>query len=246
MTAEKLMRNTLLAWYAANDKEKWLDKSGDWKTRTFNTIDLTKSYLASTRKGIVLDAKVGPSEHLIKYIAKPSVGVDCAFIKYFVSYSRGGKTAGVPENQLIGTFNSDDAMRKEYADKFASKMLVAESSEENWGKMEANNGLFNQLTSYHGQGWTAADPHIDTATTLPAGVDAADVAEIGGTSKGPFRVYKKASDQTNQSVGQTTEEEIKNLCKDTVSRLLKKVAGKYFNGDCGDKKCFAKATALIE
>ncbi len=58
-------------------------------------VDLTKSYLGGTQRGIVLDMKVGPSVHLQDYAE--------SFSHKLISYTRGRNTAGsLPENQSIG------------------------------------------------------------------------------------------------------------------------------------------------
>lgn len=189
----------------------------------FNMVDLTKSYLGGTQRGIVLDMKVGPSIHLQDYAA--------SFDSKLVSYTRGGNTSGeLPENQCIGTMQETEDLRKCYAQRFNNKVrgLAEESPEEAW---------FNQITGYHGRSYKQIKTWLDVATKIPSGKAATtnefSVSEPGIPGHGPFRVFKRASDQTNKNAGKTKPAEVKSLANDVLEKEL--------SGCGGDQAFFGKA-----
>ncbi|MPY24366.1 hypothetical protein [Shewanella sp. YLB-07] len=176
----------------------------------FNMVDLTKSYLGGTQRGIVLDMKVGPSIHLQDYAA--------SFDSHLVSYTRGGNTVeGLPENQCIGTMQGSEALRKCYAQRFNSKVkrLAEEDPKDPW---------FNQITGYHGLSYKQTKTWLDVALKTPSGLvattDEFSVSEPGVSGHGPFRVFKRASDQTNKNAGKTKPMEVKSLADDVLMKEL--------------------------
>ena len=189
----------------------------------FNMVDLTKSYLGGTQRGIVLDMKVGPSIHLQDYAE--------SFGSNLISYTRGGNTSGeLPENQCIGTMQETEDLRKCYALRFNTKVkvLAEESPNDPW---------FNQITGYHGRSYKQIKTWLDVATKIPSGKAATtnefSVSEPGIPGHGPFRVFKRASDQTNKNAGKTKPMEVKNLANDVLAKEL--------SGCGGDQAFFDKA-----
>jgi hypothetical protein len=188
-------RELLLAWLESADALKAASKLE--LESIYNVVDLTKSYIGGSRPGIVLDTKVGPSQWLSEYEAK--------FYEKFISYTRAGKTMGdKPENQCIGTMNDD--RRADYAAKF-EKIIEAKFEDMKSGLVKS---WFNLITGYHGDAAKAAK-YLDVATKDPNGnpvppdvlnhpkLDKHAVSEPGNLSHGPFRVFKPAHSQTNQS-----------------------------------------------
>jgi Domain of unknown function (DUF4157) len=180
----------------------------------YNMVDVTKSYIGGTRRGIVLDMKVGPSEHLPKY-AK-------SFSEKFISYSRGGKTMSV-ENQSMGTMQESEELRSLYAKKFNARIEtgIAElmpKPAESW---------FNLITGYH-QGLfidgRTAKKTLDVATKSPTGeaLEPGDykVSEPIKLGQGPFRVFKAASEQTNSGKVVTTPEHVRILAAEVWKKQL--------------------------
>jgi hypothetical protein len=200
-------RALLKGWIQATNKKKPSDIDP-----IYNMVDLTKSYIGGTRQGIVLDLKVGPSPHLDAY--------ENAFGRKFVSYTRGGNTAGGPENQCIGTMEKADTIRSQYAAGFEKRVTT------NLDGLRTNpNGKhYNLITGYHGFGFNAT-PNIDVATKTPegkpVGQDEYVVGEIREQGHGPFRVFKAAADQTNKATGKTTPEEVVALCQQVWEKELK-------------------------
>jgi hypothetical protein len=207
-------REVLTAWIAATNGAKPPEPNKD-KSHLYNMIDITKSYIGGTRKGIVLDTKVGPSPHLGAYLA--------VFDQKFVSYSRGRNTAGRPENQCIGTGN--DGLRTKYAAKFDEKIRgVLESY-----KTQPTGAWFNALTGFHGDGFKAAAPNIDVAEMAPGGGDVGNqyvVTEPGGPSHGPFRVFKHKNDQSNTGVSFTRPQDVAALMQQVYTQELSTFEGR--------------------
>jgi Domain of unknown function (DUF4157) len=180
----------------------------------YNMVDITKSYIGGTRRGIVLDMKVGPSEHLPKY-AK-------SFNEKFISYSRGGKTMSV-ENQSMGTMQESDELRKLYATKFNARIKMGMTE-----LMSTPTGThFNLITGYH-QGLfidpRTAGKTLDVATKSPTGEalkpEEYSVMEPTTSGAGPFRVFKAASEQTNSGKVATTPQHIRNMADEVLKKQL--------------------------
>ena len=172
-------------------------------------VDLTKSYIGGTQQGIVLDMKVGPSVHLEDYAA--------SFNRKLISYTRGGNTAEIPENQSIGTMQETAELRKSYAEKFNAKVKgLAEA--------DPNAAWFNQITGYHGRSYQQTKQWLDVATKAPSGKAARPgefaVSAPGVGGQGPFRVFKRASDQSNKSGAKTTPEEVQKLAAEVWEKEL--------------------------
>jgi hypothetical protein len=191
-------RELLKAWLAAAGNAP---PGGDG---IYNMVDVTKSYIGGTRRGIVLDLKVGPSSHVAAYQA--------CFDSKFVSYTRGGNTAGdMPENQCIGTMQAANTQRDKYANSFEANLNMNFEGLRD----KPNNKWFDLITGFHGRAYKKTS-FIDVATKDPGGGAVGneyEVQEIGDPSHGPFRVFKKASDQSNKSTGETTPQEVKQLCQ---------------------------------
>jgi hypothetical protein len=192
----------------------WLDAAKATPPRAvcdhvFNVVDLSKSYICSTQLGIVLDLKVGPSPHVAAY-------QDC-LEKKFVSYTRADQTATSPENQCMGTMTA--AVRDKYAKRFeqvvTAKFLDVDPFPTN--KSTPTAAHFDKITGWHGKSATVAQ-FVDTAKLGPNGgappkgtgnLSIYRVDEIGGSGHGPFRVFKRAKDQTNKpSSVPTTKEDV--------------------------------------
>jgi hypothetical protein len=202
-------RALLKGWIEATEKKKPSDTDP-----IYNMVDLTKSYIGGTRRGIVLDLKVGPSPHLAAY--------EEAFGRKFVSYTRGGNTVG-PENQCIGTMEEADTIRGKYAATFEDKVTANLDGERGLRTTPAERH-FGLITVFHGHGFNAAMPNIDVATQAPGGGAIGDqyvVEEIRRPGHGPFRVFKAAEDQTNKSSGKTKPEEVVALCQQVWDNELK-------------------------
>lgn len=175
-------------------------------------VDLTKSYLGATQKGIVLDMKVGPSPHLQAYTE--------SFKDNLVSYTRGGNTAELPENQAIGTMQESDVLRSKYAENFNNKIKIFVSE----GTPNHNDAWFNKLTGYHGKSYSQSKQWIDVATKTPNKEPIEKnypVNEPGSVGHGPFRVYKHPSDQTNKGMTLTKPADVYSLSQDTLNKELK-------------------------
>jgi len=205
-------RTLLKTWFKA------VPKNGEKPQREhiYNMVDLTKSYLGGTRLGIVLDLKVGPSKHLSHYKS--------CFEERFISYSRGGKAA-IVENQCMGTMQITNELRLKYAKSF--DLEIKKNLE---GLNNHNGSWFNLITGFHGRAFQATNAGIDVVKEAPSkkiNLVQLDVFEIGAKNCGPFRVFKKASDQTNQApnAGGTTKNQVKFLCQDVWKHELKNSGG---------------------
>lgn len=182
----------------------WLDAAKDApparvNEHVFNVVDLAKSYICSTQVGIVMDLKVGPSPHLAAY-------QDC-LDKKFVSYTRGGQTATLPENQCMGTMAT--GVRDNYAKKLELTVTAKTKDLDPYPgyKSSPTESHFNQITSWHGKSANHVK-FVDTAQLGPdgaappkgkGGLSVYQVREIAGEmGHGPFRVFKRAKDQTNK------------------------------------------------
>lgn len=215
-TKEKMgdARDILIKWIESA-KETVTSKEAIKTNHRFNMVDMTKSYIGATQRGIVLDLKVGPSEHLEDYM-------EC-FRTKFISYSRGGKACAGVENQSMGTMQENDELRQIYANKFCNalkaKWELIGGSKENWTE-NPNENFFGTLTSIHGTAFGTGKGMLgmkgmDVATKVPPGKEGQDlsVSEPGALGQGPFRVFKAAGDQT-------WEEHTKSITRSRVVKLL--------------------------
>lgn len=196
-----------------------IPKDGPSKEHIFNMVDVTKSYLGGTQHGLTMDMKVGPSPHLQAYAD--------SFSNQLVSYTRGGNTAGVPENQLIGTMQESNELRSVYADKFNAKIKGFTSE----GTPAHDDAWFNTITGYHGRSYQQSKNWIDVATKTPTKDEIGDkypVNEPGNIGHGPFRVYKHASDQSNKNAPLTKPEDVHALSQGTLKELKEVGANEHY------------------
>jgi hypothetical protein len=194
-------RRIMWAWYRAAENAEAT------KELIYNMVDITKSYIAGTRIGIVLDLKIGPSEHLARCEA---AGI---FEDYFVSYVRGASTTpGAPENQCMGTMQVVPAIRTIYACRFEKALTAFGHHNERAGK--PNDKHLDWLTSLHAKGWAELQRSgkkaldvTDSKAMATKGLTDMTVKEIDEeTNFGPFRVFKLKADQSNTSLASTTPE----------------------------------------
>jgi hypothetical protein len=193
----------------------------------YNLIDVAKSYIGGTRQGIVMDLKVGPSPHISAYVD--------VFSTRFISYSRGApgsNTAdGSPENQCMGTMQAGETLRGKYAKVFESSIAKNFEVVEEAGNKTKRTGMkpqfdhkwFDTITGYHIRACTLGTNFLDVSRRTPTDQVIKDikgkteqryeVEEIGGKSNGPFRVFKRADDQSNKGGKKTTPEEQKDLAR---------------------------------
>ncbi|WP_144395261.1 hypothetical protein [Pleionea sediminis] len=198
---------------------RWIDaipEQGITREHIFNIVDLTKSYLGGTKRGIVLDMKVGPSVHLQDYAA--------SFNDQLISYTRGGNTPELPENQSIGTMQKSDSLRVEYALAFNERI-------KNLADADFNKPWFNHITGYHGQSYQQSN-WLDVATKKPDGQinkDDYKVSEPGEFGKGPFRIYKAASDQTNKPNSvKTKPQDVLDISIEALNEMMQSGGDQYF------------------
>lgn len=221
------VRELLTAWFdAAKLAPPSIKDEAVGKPFIFNVGDASKGFICSTQLGIVMDLKVGPSAHLAEYLP--------LLTNKFVSYTRGGKAP--IENQCMGTMNA--GLRDAYAGGFdaACANAAVEGAFENY-KSTPTTSHFNTITRWHQQGAIKAK-WVDTAKFGPNGgvpekvkqggqqVSKYMVREIGGNGHGPFRVFKKASDQSNNPSGSpTTPKDVRALADwvwaNELDKLLK-------------------------
>ena len=153
-----------------------------------------------------------------------------------ISYTRGRNTAGgLPENQSIGTMQDSEELRKLYAEKFNSKVRAL-------ANVSHDNAWFNELTGYHSRSYDQTRRWLDVATKSPSGAVATgaayEVSEPGATSRGPFRVFKHAGDQSNRAGPKPSPSIVRNLAKDVWEGELS-VSG-------GDDAFIRKAEAAMK
>lgn len=201
------VREVLAAWFDTR-MPAW---SEGGQLLTFNTVDLCKSFLAATQRGIVMDLKIGPSPHIKRYVDTGIFGA--SFI--------GCKRVGTIENQLMGSMNEDDADRATYGEGFETalfaKRIVSEVKGSPFGEW------FPQATAAHNRAMGAGK------FSLPEGLRGSwfDIGKYGkkahgtrlnihdadfvGIAKeedfGPVRIFKREDDQTNKFGGKRTSEE---------------------------------------
>lgn len=180
----------------------------------YNMADITKSYIAGTRIGIVLDLKIGPSEHVQRC---EQAGL---FQNYFISFKRGSSTFGdLPENQCMGTMEEEDDLRGVYIKRFDAALSNLGGHIERAQKHDMKQ--FDNLTGFHGKGWNEVRMKrkkgldvTDKAKMTGLGLANMEVKEIADeVSYGPFRVFKRKADQTNTSMASTSPEEQIELCE---------------------------------
>jgi hypothetical protein len=228
-------REVLSNWAERSQGREVDKKNMEW---LFAIGDLAKSYIGATRRGIVLDLKVGPSEHLSDY-AK-------CFHERFVSYSRAGKTGAEVENQSMGTMQVGEELRTLYAEAFASKLeRFGGVAKQEMLKKGPQDGDPNTITGWHGQSWMNDTPrakrqgwkNINTARHLPDRAEAFkqlpngsevantpyQVSEPRGQGHGPFRVFKAAEEQTLQGQSLTTKEDLQRLATEVYENQLRRL-----------------------
>ncbi|GGY57466.1 hypothetical protein GCM10011297_32610 [Bacterioplanes sanyensis] len=221
--------------YTRETLRTWLNKIPDDGKPSidhiFNMVDMTKSYLGGTRRGLTVDLKVGPSAHLKDYLN--------AFDNRLVSYSRGGNTAsGLPENQVIGTMAASNELRARYAENFNSKV-----KRDGLADVDPNEKYYDKLTSYHGNSYNqsnkdanrrripAENQWIDTAERTPDNKpkgddDRYEVSEPSSKGYGPFRVFKHPADQSNKAGSiKTKPEDIQRLAQEALENEISQVEG---------------------
>lgn len=193
-------------------------------TFIYNLVDMVKSYLGATQRGIVLDLKVGPSEHMPAYAA--------AFDAKFVSYSRGGKTGASVENQSMGTMQESEDLRIEYAANLKNKYEPNKFLGDPLAYMTANprKPHFNHITGWHGRSFDQMKSNsLNVVKYGPDGTELTSrdypVSEPGSPNKGPFRVFKRADVQTNQSSASTATDPVPGLVREVYREQLAKHIG---------------------
>lgn len=194
---------------------------------TYNMVDLTKSSIAGTEVGLVMDMKIGPTAHLKTYF---DAG---AFHDYFNGYKR----AGTIENQCMGSMAGDHELRHTYMGGFdkalfatngVSKLEMIEKPTAEW---------FGKATAAHTRAMGSKSPYslkeglkgnwLDLSENGKAkhgellGILGATFEGIEGReSFGPLRNFKREDDQTNKASGQaTTDEERLKMQRDTFREL---------------------------
>jgi hypothetical protein len=207
------IRHVMKAWYdsVAPDTPCTIE-------HIYNMADITKSYIAGTRRGIVLDLKIGPSEH-VRTCEAAGVFSNC-----FVSFQRGSSTFGdLPENQCMGTMQIGHVLRGAYIKRFDQALATFDAYKERASK--PNDKHFDYLTGLHGKGWVAVQKlrgAMDVAAPTQMarlGLGGLSVKEIDDeVSFGPFRVFKRKADQTNTSMASTSADEQIDLCAYTCQR----------------------------
>ncbi|AGC48095.1 hypothetical protein MYSTI_06822 [Myxococcus stipitatus DSM 14675] len=159
---------------------QWIENIGVGYT-SYAIGDLTKSFIAGTRVGIVLDLKIGPSPYLPDYPAEP-------FLNNFISFTRAG--AGGVENQCLGSFNLDASNK--YGRNFDAGVMFRLGGATFKVKTEAE-GVFGSITGMHQNAFNKM--------RFGGGAKGTDVKTwdadkwsfpelVGTTNSGPFRVYQ--------------------------------------------------------
>ena len=205
-------RAVLKAWFAETKKRNLGGLIGDdaRRTFTFNIVDLCKSFLAATRKGIVMDMKIGPSPHIEKYVDSD------LFNSTFV----GCKRVSTIENQLMGSMSDDDTKRNTYGLAFEHYFFTGSVTPESM-KGQKTEKWFSKATTAHGQAMGNARTEKGLKGTWYdvgkydkvkqfSGVlfdDAKFVGIAGEKEAGAIRVFKRESDQTNKSGNTPTTDE---------------------------------------
>lgn len=194
------------------------------RDQIFNIVDLTKSYLGATRRGLTMDFKVGPSPHLAAY--------EPYFDTKFISYRRGNLTApGTPENQCLGTNQALNTIRCKYATHFNKwvtgwsenpRVVIPAASV---GILETPRGKhYDKITITHAKFFSSFQSKRDCLNVTLEAPDGSAIGErytfkgiADEKGVGPFRVFKKASDQTNQDSGEkTTPRDVKLIAAEVM------------------------------
>ncbi len=218
-------RGVLESWIDAAARAGLGEKRGDDeqnkkdedKTRIYNMVDITKSYIGATQRGIVLDMKVGPSEHLPAFAE--------SFSHRFISYSRGGKTGAEVENQSMGTMQAGEDIRKAYAESFNANVKLNMEGERGM-KNKAHEPWFNLITGFHGRAFGKEKTRgLNVATRTPTGEMHRGIYPVNepvAPGQGPFRVFKAAGEQSNQGggTGLTTQAVVYSLAEEVFRRQL--------------------------
>lgn len=196
------------------------------RDQIFNVVDLTKSYLGATRRGLTMDFKVGPSPHLAEY--------EPCFDTKFISFKRGNLVVGnAPENQCLGTNQAANTIRCNYATHFnkwvagwsASPSVVIPAAAT--GILQTPRGKhYDKITLTHAKFFTSFQYRRDCLNVTVQAPDGTDIMQryrfrgiADESGQGPFRVFKKATDQTNQSSGEkTTPFDVKHIAAEVMSR----------------------------
>jgi hypothetical protein len=188
------LRQVLRSWCT----ERILPWDSGGQTQIYNMVDLTKSYLAATRTGMVIDLKIGPSSHLSRYI---EAGV---FENHFVSFER----AGITENQCMGSMRLASDFRLEYA-RHVMGWLFQDRCAVGTMQAKPHDRWFNEITGGHNRACVFGKRKLNFLDISTNGkavhsskyrISNADVDGVSGEkSYGPLRNFKSASDQTNKS-----------------------------------------------
>jgi hypothetical protein len=195
------------------------------RDQIFNIVDLTKSYLGATRRGLTMDFKVGPSPQLAEY--------EPYFDTKFISFKRGNLVVGnAPENQCLGTNQEANTIRCNYATHF-NKWVTGWSDDRieipgaASGILETPRGKhYDKVTMAHAKFFASFQYRRDclnVTVQAPAGGAIGEGYKFRGIAderaQGPFRVFKKASDQTNQNSGEKTLPfDVKHIAAEVMSR----------------------------
>ncbi len=189
-------RGVLARWFATA-MPKW-DQGG--KQLTFNMADLSKSFLAATTKGIVMDLKIGPSPHIKRYV---DTGI-------FSSAFIGCKRVSTIENQLMGSMSDDNTKRTTYGNAFESFLFDKKKPPE--FKAKPGDEWFPYATLAHGR----AMGNVNTPQGLKGDwfdigkygkqkhleqlrISHAEFEGIAGEKEaGAVRVFKREMDQSNK------------------------------------------------
>ncbi|MFY2558187.1 hypothetical protein ACN469_11185 [Corallococcus terminator] len=191
---------------------RWIGDMGVGYT-SYAIGDLTKSFIAGTRAGIVLDLKIGPSQWVHEYPSKP-------FTETFISFSRAG-AFGV-ENQCLGSLNLD--VSNEYGQIFDLSASGLESA--TFDKQTNAEAVFGSITGKHQLAFNKMKPKCTDVKTKDA--SKWEFFEIGrDKNSGPFRVYQKPG-YFNWKQGEYLDQKKENLV--LVAEELKRDHGTMKNG----------------
>ncbi|WP_147443088.1 hypothetical protein [Corallococcus sp. AB011P] len=159
---------------------RWIAQIGVGYT-SYAIGDLTKSFIAGTCVGIVLDLKIGPSKWIHSYPAD-------RFLDSFISFSRAG--AGGVENQCLGSFLL--AASNKYGSNFDQGVNFRLGGATFAGKNEAE-AVFGSITGMHQNAFNKLrfGPGARGTDVKTLNSDVWSFTELRGVSNsGPFRVYQ--------------------------------------------------------
>ncbi|NTX17217.1 hypothetical protein HUA76_41225 [Myxococcus sp. CA056] len=176
---------------------RWIGDIGVGYT-SYAIGDLTKSFIAGTRVGIVLDLKIGPSQWVHDYPSKP-------FTETFISFSRTG--AFDVENQCLGSLNLE--VSNEYGQIFD---LSASGLENATFDQQTNaEAVFGSITSKHQLAFNNLKRKRKGTDVKTTDSTKWEFFEIGSNkNSGPFRVYQKPG-YFNWKQGEYPEQKKENL-----------------------------------